>query len=240
MASSGQAVGQKWPTAIVCRPLFWFTRPLCPLSIVSPHSRQRLIFAKGKSDGAAPQLKVLPWLPSPWIEYKLLALARGPFCLILCLDLRPLWVPWDMLPAFHTSSCVSNPLDAPHSVCSTYPSFRCELNSPSLDSPLRLHQLPTPRFPAPLHLFHGHHNSAPRSSHCGAMGLDWWHLGSAGVQVRSPAWHSSGLMIWYCRNCSLGCNHGSDLIPGLGIPYAPGQPKTNKQMIVLLVHADTT
>ena len=59
---------------------------------------------------------------------------------------------------------------------------------------------------------------------------DWWHLGSTGLQVRSPARHS-GLRI---RCCRLGCNYGLDMIPGPGIPYATGWPKmkttTKKRM----------
>ena len=57
---------------------------------------------------------------------------------------------------------------------------------------------------------------------------DWWHLGSAGTQVRSPAWHG-GLRIWYCCSCGLGLNCSSDLILGPGTPYAAGQPKNKKQ-----------
>ena len=54
---------------------------------------------------------------------------------------------------------------------------------------------------------------------------DWWYLGT---QVRSPAL-SSGLRIWSCHSCGLGCNYGSDLIPGLGAPYATGQPKRKRK-----------
>ena len=57
---------------------------------------------------------------------------------------------------------------------------------------------------------------------------DWWHLGSAGMQVQSPARHSE-LRIW----CCLDCNYGLDLIPGLGPPNAMGQPKKDDQIVVL-------
>ena len=52
---------------------------------------------------------------------------------------------------------------------------------------------------------------------------DWWHLGSAGMQVQSLAWHS-GLRIWSCCS-SLGRDCGCDLIPGRGTPYAAGMLK---------------
>ena len=64
------------------------------------------------------------------------------------------------------------------------------------------------------------------SRHCGAR--DWRHLGSAGLQVQSPAQYS-GLGIWHCHSCSLGHNSGLDLIPGPGTPYATGQPKMKKK-----------
>ena len=64
---------------------------------------------------------------------------------------------------------------------------------------------------------------------------DRWPLESAGSQVPSPLQHS-GLRICHCHSCSLDCDCGLDLIPGLGTPYAVGQPKmkeknkhTNKQ-----------
>ena len=38
-----------------------------------------------------------------------------------------------------------------------------------------------------------------------------------------------GLRIWHCPSFSLGCNGGSDLIPGPGTPYAEGQPKKKKR-----------
>ena len=40
---------------------------------------------------------------------------------------------------------------------------------------------------------------------------------------------SSGLRIWSCHSCSLGDKRGSDLIPGLGMPCASGQPKKKKE-----------
>ena len=43
-----------------------------------------------------------------------------------------------------------------------------------------------------------------------------------------PAQHS-GFRIWCCRSCGLGCNCGSDLVPGLGTPYSVGQPKKKKK-----------
>ena len=42
-----------------------------------------------------------------------------------------------------------------------------------------------------------------------------------------PARHT-GLRIWHCHSCSIGCNCGS-VIPGLGTPYAMGEPKKKKK-----------
>ena len=59
------------------------------------------------------------------------------------------------------------------------------------------------------------------------------------MQVRSPAQHS-GLRTWHCRGCGSDPNCGSTLIPGLGTPYAAGQPKKrikkehSKDIILLL------
>ena len=53
---------------------------------------------------------------------------------------------------------------------------------------------------------------------------DRQHLGRAGTQVPSPAWHS-GLGI----GNGLGQDCGSDLIPGLGTPYAWGGQKRKKK-----------
>ena len=57
---------------------------------------------------------------------------------------------------------------------------------------------------------------------------DGWYLGNAGMQVPYSA-QRSGLRTWHCHSCSLGCNRGSDLIPGLGTPYAAGWPKKRKE-----------
>ena len=57
---------------------------------------------------------------------------------------------------------------------------------------------------------------------------DWQHLGSPGIQAPSPAQHDE-LRIWRCCSCGLGCKYGSDLIPGLGTPYATGRPKKRKK-----------
>ena len=51
---------------------------------------------------------------------------------------------------------------------------------------------------------------------------DQGHLGYAGTQVQSLAQHG-GLRI--CSSCGLGPNHGWDLIPDRGTPYAEGWPK---------------
>ena len=57
---------------------------------------------------------------------------------------------------------------------------------------------------------------------------DRWPLESAGSQVPSPLQHS-GLRICHCHSCSLDCDCGLDLIPGLGTPYAVGQPKMKEK-----------
>lgn len=60
---------------------------------------------------------------------------------------------------------------------------------------------------------------------------DWRRLGSDGGQVWSPAQHN-GLSIQSCHSCSLDHNFGSDLIPGLGTPYASGLPKKKKKILL--------
>ena len=57
---------------------------------------------------------------------------------------------------------------------------------------------------------------------------DHWCLGSTGRQVPFLARHS-GLRIRHYRSYGLGGNCGSDLIPGLGTPYALGRPKKKNQ-----------
>ena len=53
---------------------------------------------------------------------------------------------------------------------------------------------------------------------------DRQHFGQTGMQIRSPVWHG-GLGIWHNHSCSLGHSGSSDLIPGLGNPYATRWPK---------------
>ena len=52
-----------------------------------------------------------------------------------------------------------------------------------------------------------------------------WYLWSSETQVQPPAWQS-GLRIQCCHSRR---NHGSDLIPGLGTPYAIIRPKKKKK-----------
>ena len=56
----------------------------------------------------------------------------------------------------------------------------------------------------------------------------WQHLWSAGIEVPFPTWNS-GLRKLQCHSCGVGHNYGSDLIPGLGTPYAPVWPKKKKR-----------
>ena len=65
-----------------------------------------------------------------------------------------------------------------------------------------------------------------RRSHSGT--IDQWHLGSAGTQVQSLAWHS-GFQDPALPQRGLGHNCGLDLIPGLGTPFATGQPQKKKK-----------
>ena len=57
---------------------------------------------------------------------------------------------------------------------------------------------------------------------------DRQQLGSSGTQVQSPACYS-GLWTQRCHSYGLGCNYGSDLTPGPGIPYAARQPKKERK-----------
>ena len=53
---------------------------------------------------------------------------------------------------------------------------------------------------------------------------DWRRHWSTGMQVRTLAGHS-GLRIWHCHSCSVGCNCGSALFPGLGNSICPRAAK---------------
>lgn len=55
-----------------------------------------------------------------------------------------------------------------------------------------------------------------------------WPLISAGMQVQSPVRHS-GSGIWCCHSFGLGPDCCSDLIPGLGSPYAAGRSKKEQK-----------
>ena len=55
-------------------------------------------------------------------------------------------------------------------------------------------------------------------------------LGSAGMQVRSPAPHS-GLRTLCCCSCGFGCDCDLDMIHGPRTPYALGWPKNLKNNI---------
>ena len=50
------------------------------------------------------------------------------------------------------------------------------------------------------------------------------------MQVQSLAL-LSGLRIWCCHSCSLGCSCDLDQIPGPGTPHATWQPKKEKNKI---------
>ena len=74
-------------------------------------------------------------------------------------------------------------------------------------------------------------NLPPNVVRCGVPAVaqrDWQPLGSAGTQVRSPAWHG-GLRIWRCHSGSLAHTCSSDLIPGWGTPCALGRPTKKKE-----------
>ena len=61
-----------------------------------------------------------------------------------------------------------------------------------------------------------------RGSCCGPMGSVM--PPQCQTQVQSPAWHN-GLKDQVLPQLQVGCNCGSDLIPGLGTPHAMGWPK---------------
>ena len=60
-------------------------------------------------------------------------------------------------------------------------------------------------------------------------------LGSAGTQVRSPAWHSGGIQC--CHGYGSGSRCCLDLIPGLGTPCSVGQPTKKKVCQICYVSA---
>jgi len=74
------------------------------------------------------------------------------------------------------------------------------------------------------------------SSRCGTTRL----VVSATVGCRyNPQLGTVG--IWHCHSCLVGCNCGSDQIPGLGTPYAMGQPKKKrKEKKAKFLHAKLT
>ena len=63
-----------------------------------------------------------------------------------------------------------------------------------------------------------------------------WHtgigecLGSEGMQVQFLV-RCSGLRTRYCGNCGLDCTCGLNVIPGVGTPYAMGQPRKRKRKL---------
>ena len=60
---------------------------------------------------------------------------------------------------------------------------------------------------------------------CNRIGGD---LVATGTRVWFLAWHSGLGTLHFC-SCRLGQDCGSNLIPGLGAPYAAGQPKMTKK-----------
>ena len=57
-----------------------------------------------------------------------------------------------------------------------------------------------------------------------------WRLWSTGTQVQPLAW------IWHCCRCGVRCTCSSDLIPGMGTPYATGWAKKKKAKTKLHNH----
>ena len=53
-------------------------------------------------------------------------------------------------------------------------------------------------------------------------------LGAVGRRF-DPQPRHSGLRIWHCHSCGLGCNCGLALIPSLETPCAAEQPKKEKK-----------
>ena len=58
---------------------------------------------------------------------------------------------------------------------------------------------------------------------------DQQHLGTAGTQVQSLAQHSLVQGSTVAATANSGCNYNSDLISGLGTPYAVRWPKKKKK-----------
>lgn len=58
---------------------------------------------------------------------------------------------------------------------------------------------------------------------------DQWRLCSNRTTQVQPQPGTGGPRIWLCHRCSLSCKCGSDLILGLGTPYATGLPKKGKK-----------
>ena len=63
------------------------------------------------------------------------------------------------------------------------------------------------------------------------MQWDWQPLWSAGTRIQFPAQHR-GLRIQRCPSCGVRCNCSWNLIPGLRIPHAMGQPKEGKKITI--------
>ena len=86
---------------------------------------------------------------------------------IFGLDFRPLWVTWDIFPAFHMSACLSVPPDSPPRFCVQYllilqmSAETCPLQRGALTCP-ETTPAPITCIPSTLHLLHPHH---PGASH---------------------------------------------------------------------------
>ena len=109
--------------------------------------------------------------------------------------------------------------DAEHSTCQHTPVYTLDRNTPKMKLREQSYWQQ-----------YGEKQKILRSSHC--VQQDQKHLWSTGTQVQSPAQHS-GLRIWCCHSCGVGCNCSLDLIPDLETPYAKRWPKKKKIYILL-------
>ena len=79
-----------------------------------------------------------------------------------------------------------------------------------------------------------HEQNNKPSKNEGPLEFLLWHSGFSSVsaalgrRLDLQAQHS-GLRIWHCHSSSIGRNCRLNLIPGLGTPYATGQPKKKKK-----------
>ena len=86
-----------------------------------------------------------------------------------------------------------------------------------------------------MYLFSNGNNNSFNTGVPAAAQRDQWQRWSPGMQVQFPAWQR-GLRAWHCCCCGIGSNCSSNVIPGLGTPYAVGQPKKKRKNLQCLLN----